>query len=72
MPYFDRFDICEAYYCFSYLFHTGMNSKEYERFSQLNRINFKPKPNLTTGKRLGLTENGYEIFKNLVTKLRGN
>ena len=33
--YFDRFDICEAYYCYASDYHEGQFSKIYEIFGRL-------------------------------------
>ena len=61
--YFDRFDICEAYYCFAYNWHSGQYSEEYGFFGRLERIGFIP----GTGchKFKNLTENGREIYNGL-------
>jgi len=62
--YFDKFDICEAYYVFAMLWHRGQWSKEYEIFGRLDRIGFKPSPMLNGPENL--TENGLNIYLNLV------
>lgn len=71
--YFSRFDICEAYYVFACLYHSGQGSEQYKILARLNRIGFKPSFSLSKlGKyRLGLSENGYEIYKGLLRKNRG-
>lgn len=62
--YFNRFDICEAYYCYAALYHGGQFSKEYRIFGRLNRIDFVPgsKPDDPDE----LNENARVIFDNLV------
>jgi len=62
--WFDRFDICAAYYVFAMLYHGGQWSKEYEIFGRLDRIGFKPSP-LLSGPE-DLSENGQDIYYQLV------
>jgi hypothetical protein len=40
-PYFDRFDICEAYYLFASQYHSRQWSAEYQIFGILDRIGFR-------------------------------
>lgn len=63
MPYFNRFDICEAYYVFAMLYHGGQWSKEYRIFGRLQRIKYEPR-NLNDER--DLNENAKEIFLKLV------
>lgn len=63
--YFDKFDICEAYYMFATLYHGGQFSKEYRIFGRLEKIKFRPAPNLSEET---LSENGKEIFDQLVSR----
>jgi hypothetical protein len=63
--YFDKFDICEAYYMFATLYHGGQWSKEYRIFSRLHNIGFNPGPLLTVER---LSENSREIFDKLVER----
>jgi len=65
MPYFDRFDICEAYYLYFCDWHSGQWSKEYARLCKMQKY-FKPSPLLRTIE--DLTENGYEIYTALDQK----
>ena len=65
MPYFDRFDICEAYYLFFRDWHNGQTSKEYLRLCKMQKY-FKPSTLLNNSE--SLTENGYEIYINLLNK----
>lgn len=64
MPYFDRFDICEAHYLFYCHFHSGMGSREYERLSKMTEY-FTPCSSLRFGT---LSENGREIYEQLAEK----
>ena len=61
--YFDRFDICEAYYVYATGYHSGQNSPEYAVFGRLARMGFSPKANLSEG---NLSENGWAILGALV------
>jgi len=63
--YFDRMDICEAYFVYAMLYHEGMGSKEYAIFATLERLGFKASPFLNDED--SLTENGREIFDQLVS-----
>lgn len=63
--YWDRFDICEAYWLFFVNYHEGQSSLKYKRLCRLLR-SFKPSP--FCGTYAHLTENGKEIYKNLVRK----
>ncbi len=63
--YFDRTDICIAYYLYAALYHGGQGSKEYRIFGRLHKIGFKP-PLICTEQTL--SENQKEIFDNLVSK----
>ena len=67
MAYFDRFDICEAHYLFAADYHGGAASKEYQVFSKLSRIRFRPSPMLS---RDTLTENGRDILARLIWQWR--
>lgn len=58
MPYFDRFDIAEAWYLALSHCHGGQWSREYARLSKLSR-SFTPSPFLSVK---NLTENGREIY----------
>ncbi len=61
----DRFDICEAYYMFATLYHSGQYSKTYEIFGRLERMQFKPSVALSVD---SLTDNGRLIYNNLVNR----
>jgi hypothetical protein len=62
--YFNRFDICEAYYMFGYLYHSGMNSYGFRLLSRLANLGFSPRDSLRSPE--DLEENSREIFNNLV------
>lgn len=64
--YFDRFDICEAYYVYAMLWHGGQSSEEYKIFGRLVNIGFRPSPLLSGPEKL--SENGLEIYNNLIAK----
>lgn len=65
MPYFDRFDICEAYYLYATLYHSGQFSRAYRVFGRLEKIQFR-----TNGfnDEYDLSENAREIFNRLVER----
>lgn len=66
--YFDRFDICEAWDCFSALYHGGQGSRLYsKRFQLAVRIGFNARPSLDLNPE-NLTENGKAIYDNLVSR----
>ena len=60
--YFNRFDICEAYYLFFTNYHQGQGSDFYQRLSGMLDY-FKPAICLSYD---SLTENGQIIYDNLV------
>ena len=61
--YWDRFDICEAYYLYCADYHSGQWSKEYAALGTLDRIDFRPGANLRLS---GLPDNGKAIYTALV------
>jgi hypothetical protein len=61
--YFDRFDICEAWYLYTSRYHGGQWSKLYEVLGRLHNIQFRPAPGLNYK---SLTENGQTIYRRLV------
>ena len=63
--YFDRFDICEAWFLFLSLHHEGQNSNKYCRLCKLLQ-SFNPRPSLRN--KFDLSENGLEIYTNLCSK----
>lgn len=62
--YFDRFDICEAYYLALSHCHEGQWSEKYARLCNLLSY-FRPSPFL---KVETLSENAKEIYENLIAK----
>jgi len=63
--WFDRFDICAAWYLALSECHGGQWSSEYRRLSRLEQY-FKPSPTLSAD---SLSENGYAIYLDAVEKL---
>ena len=63
--YFDRFDICEAYWCYASDYHEGQFSKIYEIFGRLYELDFNHRMDLCFE---SLTENGQYIYNSLVDK----
>jgi hypothetical protein len=63
--YFDRFDICEAYWCYASDYHEGQFSKIYEIFGRLHELEFNPSFDLCYE---SLSSNGQNIYNNLVDK----
>lgn len=63
--YFDRFDICEAYYLFGSEYHSGQFSHEYRYMGRALNLGFTVRLDLAYAK---LTENGRAIYDNLVAK----
>ena len=71
MPYFDRFDICEAYLALEWDYHVGgwlrerpSNQRRRESTDvQLTRMGFKP--GMAFRGFDSLSENGKEIYRNL-------
>lgn len=62
--FWDRFNICEAYYVYAMLNHGGQWSKEYALFATLNRMKFKPASSLAGPD--DLEENARSIYEALV------
>lgn len=65
--YWDRFDICLAYWAFASAFHEGQWSDLYGKLSQLDRIGFRPGMS-QSGQPKDLPENAREIYRQLVVK----
>ncbi len=66
MPYFDRYDICEAYYLFACHYHSGGDTSD-SVFNRLHHLRFRPGPSLQQydDPDEALTENGAEIYRQL-------
>ena len=63
---FDRFAICQAYYCYFVLYHGGQGSREYQRLSKMTGY-FKP--GLGGGDNPdNLEEDAREIFDAIVER----
>lgn len=60
--YFDRYDVCEAWYLFLCDYHEGQGSRFYARLSKMSTY-FSPSPMLSYET---LNENGRVIYDNLV------
>ena len=68
MPYFDRFDICEAYYLFAMGYHQGGDTTD-RIFNRLHRMRFKPNPFIGCSDhvRCGLeSNNSAEIYNQII------
>jgi hypothetical protein len=64
--YFDRNDICEAYYLYAVENSDGQGSLEYAVLSKLDDMGFEPRRGLRNPE--DLTENGEEIYNDLVSR----
>ncbi|NBR91525.1 MAG: hypothetical protein EBS68_16790 [Rhodobacteraceae bacterium] len=65
MPYFDRFDIAEAYYLALSDCHGGQWSREYARLCAMQRY-FRPSPMLSVET---LSDNAREIYDRACARL---
>ena len=65
--YFDRFDICEAWFLALSHCHGGQWSREYERLCKMRRY-FRPSPLLSVD---SLSDNGREIYDAACNTLLG-
>ena len=63
--YFDKFDICEAWYVALSEGHSGQFSEEYKRLVNMEAY-FKPSPILSVD---SLRENGRYIYDQAIEKL---
>ena len=63
--YWDRFDICEAYYLFMMLHHGGQWSAEYALSGTFARLEFSPRPSLASP--ADLEDNAREIYNRLAS-----
>jgi len=64
--YFDRFDICAAYYWFASDYHSGQNSQFYKFFARLNKLRYRPSLMETSIDEC--SENAQEIYNKLIVK----
>jgi hypothetical protein len=65
--YFNRFDICLAYWAFASHWHDGQYCQIYAKFAQLERIKFSPGI-CQSDTPADLPENAREIYRQLVVK----
>ena len=65
--YFDRFDICEAYFLALSDCHSGQWSREYARLCKLMTY-FKPSPMLSVE---SLGDNAREIYESACARMLG-
>lgn len=63
--YFDRWDICGAYYMYAVNWHEGQYSAIYKIFSKLNDIGFTPHKWFDLS---SLTDNGSLIYQSLIKR----
>jgi hypothetical protein len=64
-----KFDICEAWYLYACLYHSGQGSKLYQVFGRLDRLGFRPSPLLTEASlQKEDRENVRIIFDSLVSR----
>ncbi len=64
--YWNRFDICEAYYLYAMLYHEGQSSDGYAILGRLDAMGFTARIRLRTEK--DLENNARVIFDNLVDR----
>lgn len=64
MPWWDRFDICSAYFWYAVDYHGGQNSETYKIFGRLERMKFKVSP--LHGSIEDESENAQAIYENLL------
>ena len=69
MATWDRFDIVEAYYIFALHYHCGGDTSD-NIMARINKLQFRPGVSLGSLDsglcHFGLSENGYEIYSDLV------
>ena len=63
--YFDRFDVCEAWYLFASANHGGQGSALYGVLSRLAMLDFNPRSSLAVDT---LTDNARTIYDELVSR----
>lgn len=68
MTYFDRFDICEAYYLALSHCHGGQWSREYARLCCMADY-FRPRPTLSVDT---LSDNAREIYERACARMLGD
>lgn len=65
---FERMAICNAYYMFASLYHSGQDSKEYAIFGRLQKLGYKPGLAASSHNPERLDETSREIFDQLVAR----
>ena len=63
--YWDRFDICEAWYLALMYCHSGQWSREYARLCKMQRY-FKPRPSLSVDT---LNDNAFTFYMSACARL---
>lgn len=63
--YFDRWDICQAYYCYFSLYHNGQWSIEYERLCKMGKYYHSGHRGVS---EQSLSDNAREIYKQLLER----
>jgi hypothetical protein len=66
--YFDRFDICEAWYAYAVDWHGGKHGDIYRIFGRLRAIWFNPSTSVREHGYDALTDNGRDIYDALVAR----
>ncbi len=62
----DRFDICEAYYCYACDYMGGQNSVEMRIMARLNRMGYRP--GFGGVQYRDLNENARAIYRELIAR----
>lgn len=68
--YWDRFDICLAYYTYAYLWHGGQWSEEYGWLGRLEAMRFRPSI-MFSGEPRDLEANARQIYQGIVLRRLG-
>lgn len=68
MSYFDRFDICAAFWHFAAEYHGGQWSAEYAVFGRLHRMRYRM--GAGEGDKRNLSENARNILAGMVRQWR--
>jgi hypothetical protein len=65
MPSFRRFDVCEAWWWYAFLYHDGQDSTPYRIFGRLAKLGY----NVSVVARLAtLNDNARAIFQSLANR----
>lgn len=68
--WWDRFDICMAYWTYAYLFHEGQGSDTYAIFGRLERLRFRPSI-LASGLPRDLEPNAKAVYQGIIERRFG-